>query len=142
MVKSGRAGARRKVTFEWNGDDLGRILAAPVNRDKPYKFFDLPNANYGSSNFDTISRNGKPVGLSMFTGYSHNERCGLSLGWVDADVKENEVLTLTWGEEGGGTSKPPVERHEQTEVRVRVAAVPYSKAARESYAEGWRTRKA
>ena len=52
------------------------------------------------------------------------------------------MLTLSWGEEGGGTSKPQFERHEQTEVRVRVAAVPYAKAAREAYADGWRTRKA
>lgn len=107
-----------------------------------FKFFDLPNANYGSSSFDKVCKEGKVVGSSMFTGYSHNERCGLSLGWVDADIPENAVLTLTWGEENGGTAKPPVERHVQTEVRVRVAAVPYSKAAREHYAQGWRTRKA
>jgi len=142
MVRNGRAQSRRKVTFEWNGEDLGRILASPVTGDKTCKFFDMPNANYGSSSFDKVMKGGKVVGHSMFTGYSHNERCGLSLGWVDADVKENDVLTLTWGEEGGGTSKPPVERHEQTEVRVRVAAVPYAKAAREAYADGWRTRKA
>lgn len=142
MVKNGRAAARRKVTFEWNGDDLGRILASLVNRDKNYKFFDLPIANYGSSSFDKITKNGKVVGQSMFTGYSFNERAGLSLGWVDADIQENEALTLTWGEENGGTNKPPVERHEQTEVRVRVAPVPYAKAAREQYAEGWRTRQA
>ena len=142
MVKSGRAGARRKVTFEWNGEDLGRILASPVSGGTNFKFFDLPNANYGSSSFDKVCKDGKLVGSSMFTGYSHNERCGLSLGWVDANIPENEILTLTWGEENGGTAKPPVERHVQTEVRVRVAAVPYSKAAREHYAEGWRTRKA
>ena len=125
MVRNGRAQSRRKVTFEWNGEDLGRILASPVTGDKTCKFFDMPNANYGSSSFDKVMKGGKVVGHSMFTGYSHNERCGLSLGWVDADVKENDVLTLTWGEEG-----------------VRVAAVPYAKAAREAYADGWRTRKA
>lgn len=139
MVKDGRAGRRRKVTFEWNAEDLGRILASPVTSGKPCKFFDLPNANYGSSSFDKVAKNGKVVGVSMFTGYSHNERCGLSLGVIDAGIADNEVLTLTWGEENGGTSKPPVERHEQTEVRVRVAAVPYAKAAREEYAAGWRT---
>jgi vanillate/3-O-methylgallate O-demethylase len=142
MVASGRARQRRKVTFEWNGEDLGRILASLVGGGPRYKFFDLPNANYGSSSFDQVSKNGKVVGMSMFTGYSANERCGLSLGWVDADIAENEILTLTWGEENGGTRKPPVERHEQTEVRVRVAPVPYSKDARETYHAGWRTRSA
>ncbi len=89
-----------------------------------------------------VREGGKTVGFSMFGGYSYNERMGLSLGVVDAGINVGEELALTWGEENGGTSKPPVERHVQTEVRVRVAAVPYSRAARESYAEGWRTRKA
>ena len=42
-----------------------------------YQFFDLPNANYGSSNFDSvIDADGDVVGLSLFTGYSANERRG------------------------------------------------------------------
>jgi vanillate/3-O-methylgallate O-demethylase len=32
-----------------------------------------------------------------------------------------------------------VERHKQTEIRVVVSPVPYSKVVRETYAEGWRT---
>ena len=78
---------RRKVTFEWNGDDLGRILASLNERDSlPCKFFDLPIANYASSSYDMVKLGDRLVGFSMFTGYSHNERCGLSLGVVDADI--------------------------------------------------------
>jgi vanillate/3-O-methylgallate O-demethylase len=133
---------RRKVTFEWNGDDLGKILSSLTDRDnEPYKFFDLPIANYASSSYDAVTMNGKVVGLSMFTGYSHNERCGLSLGVVDSHINEGDVLTLVWGEENGGTSKPTVERHRQCTVRVKVAPVPYSRDAREGYHEGWRTRR-
>jgi len=51
-----------------------------------------------------------------------------------------DVLTLVWGEDNGGTSKPTVESHEQTEVRVKVSATPYARDARESYHSGWRTR--
>ena len=43
----------------------------------------------------------------MFTGYSHNERCGLSLGVVDADIEVGAELTLVWGEEDGGTRSRP-----------------------------------
>ena len=75
----------------------------------------------------------------MLTGYSHNERCGLSLGVVDADVKIGDQLTLIWGEENGGTKKPTVERHKQCEVRVKVAPTPYSQDAREGYHSGWRS---
>jgi vanillate/3-O-methylgallate O-demethylase len=131
---------RRKVTFEWNGEDLGRILASLNDRENlPYKFFDLPIANYASSSYDMVKLGDRLVGFSMFTGYSHNERCGLSLGVVDADVEVGTELTLVWGEENGGTAKPTVERHRQCEVRVRVAPVPYSRDARNSYHAGWRT---
>lgn len=139
MVKEGRP-QRRKVTFEWNGEDLARILGSITAHDQdPFKFFDLPIANYASSSYDAVKKDGKTVGFSMFTGYSHNERCGLSLGVVDADVREGDVLTLVWGEEGGGTRKPTVERHRQCEVRAKVSAVPFSRDARETYKAGWRT---
>ena len=105
-----------------------------------YKYIDLPLANYASSTYDKVMKNGKTVGLSMFTGYSYNERSMLSLGVVDADVQIGDVLTLVWGEENGGTKKTTVERHKQTEIRVKVSPVPYSRDARETYAEGWRTR--
>ena len=140
MVREKRP-QRKKVTFEWNGDDLGKVLASLCDRDsEPYKFFDLPIANYASSSYDAVTMNGKVVGLSMFTGYSHNERCGLSLGVVDENINVNDVLTLVWGEENGGTSKPTVERHKQCDVRVKVAPVPYSRDAREGYHQGWRSR--
>jgi vanillate/3-O-methylgallate O-demethylase len=50
------------------------------------------------------------------------------------------VLTLVWGEEGGGTRKTTVERHKQLDVRVKVSPVPYARDVREGYHEGWRTR--
>ena len=76
----------------------------------------------------------------MFTGYSHNDRCGLSLGIVEPEIEVGTELTLVWGEENGGTAKPTVERHRQCEVRVKVAPAPYSKVALNSYLAGWRTR--
>jgi vanillate/3-O-methylgallate O-demethylase len=130
---------RRKVTFEWNGEDLGRILASLNDRGLPFKFFDLPIANYASSSYDMVKLGDRLVGFSMFTGYSHYERCGLSLGVVDPDIEVGTELTLVWGEENGGTAKPTVERHRQCEVRVKVAPVPYSRDARDSYHTGWRT---
>ena len=140
MVAEGRP-QRKKVTFEWHRDDLGHILSSITRAEGNCKFFDLPNANYASSSFDAVRKQGKLVGLSMFTGYSDNEKVALSLGVVDADVQLGDELTLVWGEENGGTAKPTVERHTQFGVRVRVAPTPYARAARESYHQsGWRAR--
>ena len=64
-----------------------------------FQVFDLPNANYGSSNFDSvIDADGNVVGLSMFTGYSANERRGLSLATVDPAIPVGTELRVVWGE--------------------------------------------
>ena len=134
---------RKKVTFEWNGEDMAKVYASLFERGGDhYKFFDLPIANYASSSFDAVMMGGKVVGFSMFGGYSYNERCALSLGIVDPNINIGDVLTLVWGEENGGTSKPTVERHKQIEIRVKVSPVPYARVVREGYHEGWRTRTA
>jgi vanillate/3-O-methylgallate O-demethylase len=132
---------RKKVTFAWNADDVTKVLRSMFEPGgEMYKYIDLPLSNYASSSYDRVERGGKLVGFSMFSGYSYNERCLLSLGIVDPDIQMGDELSLIWGEEGGGTAKTTVERHKQTEIRVTVSPAPYSRDARETYAEGWRTR--
>ncbi len=131
---------RHKVTYVWNPEDVGRVLQSMF--DPPgenYKYIDFPNANYTSATYDAVTRDGETVGFSMFGGYSFNERAMISLGVADPDVEVGDELVLVWGEEDGGTRKTTVERHRQTEIRVRVAPTPISRDARESYATGWRT---
>ena len=131
---------RRKVTLAWNADDVARLLASPVYPGPGYQFFDLPNANYGSSNFDSIlDADGTLVGLSLFTGYSANERTALSLATVNPDVPVGAEVTVVWGEPGGGSRKTTVQPHEQLGVRAIVSPAPYSAVVRESYHAGWRS---
>ena len=141
LEKKSKEPQRKKVTFAWNADDITKIFASLfVPGGENYKYFDLPQANYASASYDKVSMGGKVVGYSMFSGYSFNERTALSLGVVDANINTGDVLTLLWGEEGGGTQKTTVEKHKQLEVRVKVSPVPYARDAREVYHEGWRTR--
>jgi vanillate/3-O-methylgallate O-demethylase len=131
---------RKKVTFAWNADDVGRIFRSQFEPGaEPYKYIDLPLSNYASASYDRIEAGGKLVGFSMFAGTSYNERSMLSLGFVEDVVKIGDEVSLVWGEEGGGTKKTTVERHKQTEIRAIVSPVPYSKVVRETYAEGWRS---
>ena len=141
LEKIDPATQRKKVTLAWNEEDLGQILTSVLGPETlPYKYFDLPLANYGSSNYDrVVDADGKTVGLSMFTGYSSNERRGLSLAVVDPDVPEGTELRVIWGEPDGGTRKTTVELHRQFEARVVVSPVPYSTVARKDYQGGWRT---
>ena len=132
---------RRKVTLAWHPEDMAKIMASLFDPDgTPYKFFDLPLANYASSNYDNvIDADGRTVGFSMFTGYSYNEKQALSLATIDPAIPIGSELRVVWGEENGGTKKTTVEPHRQIEVRAIVSPVPYSRVARETYQQGWRT---
>jgi vanillate/3-O-methylgallate O-demethylase len=132
---------RRKVTLAWHPEDVAKIFASILDTgEDPHQFFDLPNANYGSSNFDSVlDGDGDLVGFSMFTGYSANERKVLSLATIDPSVEIGTEVGVVWGEPGGGTRKTTVEPHRQITVRAVVSPVPYSEDARTHYAEGWRT---
>ena len=131
---------RKKVTFEWNRDDVLKVIASNFEPGVPFKWIDFPQPNYASSSADMIlDAAGKMVGMSMFNGYSYNERCLLSLGVVAQDVQEGDILTLLWGEPET-TGKTSTEAHKQTEIRVRVAPTPYAAEARTNYADSWRTK--
>jgi vanillate/3-O-methylgallate O-demethylase len=130
---------RRKVTFAWNADDVAKVFRSMLEQGTHFKYIDWPLSNYTSASYDKVSNQGKSVGMSMFAGYSYNERSMLSLGIVDPDINNGNEVMLTWGEEGGGSKKTTVERHKQIEIRAIVSPVPYSKVAREAYAKGWRT---
>jgi glycine cleavage system aminomethyltransferase T len=128
---------RTKVTLAWDGDDVTRVFGGLFDKrgGETSKYIDLPLANYATLPYDRIMKNGKVVGLSTYTGYSFNERSMLSLSIIDNEhAKPGTEVTLFWGESGGGTSKPTVERpHKQVEIRAVVGPAPYAQAAREAY---------
>ncbi|MCW2350372.1 MULTISPECIES: vanillate/3-O-methylgallate O-demethylase [Sphingobium] len=133
---------RKKVTLAWNGDDMAKIYGSlfDADADSHYKFFDLPLANYANTNADAVlDAAGNTVGISMFTGYSYNEKRALSLATIDHEIPVGTELTVLWGEENGGTRKSTVEPHKQIAVRAVVSPVPYSVTARETYEGGWRS---
>lgn len=137
----GASSNRKKVTFEWNAEDVMKVIASNfAPGEKNYKWIDFPQPNYASSTADKVMQGDKMVGMSMFNGYSFNERCLLSLGVVDQSVEVGDVLEMVWGEPDGGSKKTSVEPHEQTTIRVRVSPTPYSTEARTNYADSWRTK--
>jgi vanillate/3-O-methylgallate O-demethylase len=141
LEKADPAAQRKKVTLAWDPEDITKIFASLFDvQGESYKFFDLPLANYGSANYDSVvDSEGNVVGFSMFTGYSANERRALSLATVNPDVPEGAEIKVVWGEPNGGTTKAAVEPHQQIEVRAVVSPVPYSAVARNEYQGGWRT---
>jgi vanillate/3-O-methylgallate O-demethylase len=130
---------RRKVTLAWNGEDVARAIGSLFEKGDAAKYIDFPLSNYSTWPNDRVMHGDRMVGVSTFSGYSYNERSFLSLAVVDSDVTIGSEVVLVWGEEGGGSRKPVVERHSQCEIRAVVSPCPYSEVPRTTYAEGWRT---
>jgi glycine cleavage system aminomethyltransferase T len=131
---------RKKVTLALDNGDVTRAISTMFEKKNRAKYFDFPSAVYATLPYDKVLRDGKLIGISTWCGYSSNEGRMLTLAMLDNEHSEpGTEVTFVWGEEDGGSSKPTVERHVQTEIRAIVSPVPYSEAARTSYAEGWRT---
>jgi vanillate/3-O-methylgallate O-demethylase len=125
---------RKKVTLAWHGDDVVRAIGTMFQPDARAKYIDLPLSNYSTWPNDKIVKDDEQVGVSTFSGYSSNESSMLSLAIVDVEHSEpGTEVTLLWGEEDGGSAKPVVERHVQTEIRATVSPVPYAEVVRTSY---------
>jgi syringate O-demethylase len=134
LEKIAAAPRRRKVTLVLNGDDVLRGMATMFQQGQRTKYFDFPSAVYSTLPYDKVMKDGSIVGVSTWCGYSANEGAMLTLAIVDVEHAEpGTPVTFVWGEEGGGSSKPTVERHVQLEIRATVAPVPYAEPARAAY---------
>ncbi|MXO58957.1 aminomethyl transferase family protein [Altererythrobacter salegens] len=130
---------KTKVTLALDPEDVLRAMSSMFANGDRAKYFEFPSAVYAMHPFDQVLCDGKQIGVSTWIGYSSNEGSMLSLAMIDPDYVEfGKEVTLVWGEPNGGTSKPTVEPHVQTEIKAIVSPVPYSSVARNSYADSWR----
>jgi syringate O-demethylase len=131
---------RHKVTLALENEDVLQTIGTMLEKTGRGKFMDWPSAVYSMHPFDKVTVDGEVVGVSTWIGYSANEGKMLTLAVVDAaQADPGTEVTLVWGEPDGGSSKPTVERHVQTEIRAIVSPVPYVEAVRKEYAPGgWR----
>ena len=112
---------REKVWLVWNREDVLRICGSALAGGDRYKHLEMPGGMYSTLPFDRVMKSGKLVGLSTYNVYTSNVRAWFSLAMIDreAAVEGSEVIVV-WGEPNGGTAKPSVERHVQTEVRATI----------------------
>ena len=125
---------RKEVTLALDNEDVTRALGTMFQAEGRAKYFDFPSAVYATLPYDRVTKDGKTIGISTWCGYSANEGRMLTLAILapECAVPGTEVK-FVWGEEGGGSSKPTVERHVQTEIRAIVSPVPYVEVARTQY---------
>lgn len=141
LEKKAEGPHRRKVTLALDNEDVLRVMSSMFSKGDRAKFIEFPSAVYSMHPYDCVLVDGQSVGLSTWIGYSFNEGRMLTLAMVDERYAEpGTEVTLLWGEPDGGTRKPTVERHVQTEIKAVVSPVPYSEVARDAYAESWRNK--
>lgn len=118
---------RTKVTLVWNRDDVVRIWASQLGSGPRYKALELPQGSYSLNQFDEVrSLGGELIGLSCRVALAHPISDVISQAILDPSKAEiGSEVEIVWGEPGGGSRKPGVERHEQTTVRATVAPSPY-----------------
>src|SRR5690606_14051151 len=91
----------------------------------------MPNAHYAAHPYDMVMIRDRLAGLSTYPCYLSVDRQWISLAMIDeADAEFGKEVTVVWGEPNGGSSKPGVERHVQTEVRATIQPWPYSNQAK------------
>ncbi len=131
---------RHKVTLALNDEDVTKVIASQFKKEGRGKFIEFPSAVYSMHPFDKVLHGDKTVGVSTWIGYSSNEGKMLTLAVLDDEFADpGREVSLIWGESGGGSKKPTVERHVQMEIRAIVSPVPYVETVRTSYAPGgWR----
>ncbi|NDK31933.1 aminomethyl transferase family protein [Nesterenkonia haasae] len=126
---------RKKVTLVWNNEDMTEAFGSALFGPAPgAKFFNLPMALYDTFHYDQVqTANGQQVGLSLWTGYSANERAMLSLAHMEPEFAEpGTEVTVVWGEETR-SKKSQVEDHVQVKIRATVQPAPLTEYARTVY---------
>ena len=116
---------RRKVWLRWNDEDVAKVFASSMfGGENRAKYLELPSSNYTAGPYDKILVDGQLVGVSNNSGYTVNVGGWSSLGMVDETVEDGTAVTIIWGEENGGSGKPTVERHVQSEIRATLHTKP------------------
>ncbi|MGO7897224.1 aminomethyl transferase family protein [Rhizobium ruizarguesonis] len=116
---------RKKVTLEWNNDDVMACMnSSLIDPDNGGMFMKLPNPMYATFQSDAIMKGGKRVGISQWLAYSANANRVISLSLVDIEHAEPSTeVTVLWGEPN--SQRLPVGMHQLREIRAKVAPAPY-----------------
>ena len=113
---------RQKVWLKWNDEDVMRIFASQLGNGERFKYMETPNAYYSILPFDRVMLGNEMVGLSTYTVFTANAGHWFSLAMIDeSTVEDGKQVSVIWGEEDGGSRKPIVEPHVQTEIRAEIS---------------------
>jgi vanillate/3-O-methylgallate O-demethylase len=117
---------RRKVWLRWNDDDVAKTIADSLFGTPPRsKYMHLPCPAFSVTPYDKVVDDDRVIGISNWAAYTTNVESMSSIAMIDeADAVDGKEVTVIWGESDGGTTKPLVERHAQTDIRATISTAP------------------
>ena len=116
---------RKKVTLKWHKEDVMKVFSSLYNDGDRYKFLDMPASHYATLPYDLVTKGGGSIGISHYPVYTANVRSWISLAILESSCAEpGTEVSVLWGEPDGGSQKPTVEHHIQTEIRATVCPCP------------------
>jgi glycine cleavage system aminomethyltransferase T len=122
LLKMSAEKHRRKVWLKWNPEDVLKVIDSAVHNGPKYKFLEWPAAHYATCPFDQVLDGARPVGMSVYAAYNAYVQGWFSIGLIAEDqVEYGKEVTIVWGEPHGGSRKPTVEPHVQTEIRATIS---------------------
>ncbi|NOW45154.1 glycine cleavage system aminomethyltransferase T [Novosphingobium sp. SG751A] len=129
---------RKKVSIVLNPDDATALYRSQMSLGHNGKAMEIPTAHYAAYPYDAVfNASGDPVGISTYCAFLAPDAAWVNLAVVDeAHAAVGTQLTILWGEPGGGSARPTVERHVQMPIRGTVAGWPFSKVAQTGYRPG------
>lgn len=123
---------RTAVTLVWNSRDVIGVYESLFSEGDTCKYIDMPLGAWDSAHYDRVLDGDEQVGVSMWYGYTYNEREMLSEAVIDVEYGDpGTEVTVVWGEEN--SAKSNVERHAETEIQATVAEMPYTEDNRSYY---------
>ncbi|HWI32505.1 MAG TPA: aminomethyl transferase family protein [Microbacterium sp.] len=116
---------RRKVTLEWNDEDVAATVAASLFGERQAQTLSIPVPHYAWHPADTVQdTEGRQVGVSQWSSYSDNAGHVISTAVVEiAHSEPGTQLVLLWGNPDVQTANSDAKV--VREIRVTVAPAPY-----------------
>jgi vanillate/3-O-methylgallate O-demethylase len=114
---------RRKVaTLDLNRDDVLDVYASYFETGEPYEFINIPHQVMQTVQADTVTKDGRSIGISTNPAYSYYFRKMLTIAYIDVHIDLGTQVEVLWGNPGT----------RQKVIRATVAQAPYKPDKRKS----------
>ncbi len=119
---------RELVSLIWDNEDVHRINNSLFGEGDNHKFMNnLPRIGWARQAYDEVLKDDESIGISHSRSFQWDIRQMTSLAVLDTEYTEpGTEVTVVWGEPGGESPNPTIEKHVQTDISATVQPPRYT----------------